>query len=80
MKTMMIKKATLVIITLLVCVSTSHAQPAGVKNVAKSIFSLSTYRADGSLLATSHGVFIGNSGEAVSDLKPFIGAAKAVRK
>ena len=75
---MMIKKATLVIITLLVCVSTSHAQPAGVKNVAKSIFSLSTYRADGSLLATSHGVFIGNSGEAVSDLKPFIGAAKAV--
>ena len=49
-----------------------------VKNVAKSVFTLTTFKADGSLLASSHGVFVGNEGEAVSDLKPFLGAAKAV--
>lgn len=57
---------------------TMMAQPAAVKNVAKSVFSLTTFSADGSLLANSHGVFVGTDGEAVSDLKPFIGAAKAV--
>lgn len=57
---------------------TLMAQPAAVKNVAKSVFSLTTFSADGSLLASSHGVFVGAEGEAVSDLKPFIGAAKAV--
>ena len=57
---------------------TLMAQPAAVKNVAKSVFSLTTFSADGSLLASSHGVFVGADGEAVSDLKPFIGAAKAV--
>ena len=57
---------------------TLMAQPAAVKNVAKSVFSLTTFSADGSLLANSHGVFVGADGEAVSDLKPFIGAAKAV--
>ena len=56
----------------------SSAQPAVVKNVAKSVFTLTTFKADGSLLASSHGVFVGNEGEAVSDLKPFLGAAKAV--
>ena len=55
-----------------------QAQPAAVKNTAKSVFSLSTFRADGSLLASSHGVFVGSNGEAVSELKPFIGAASAV--
>ena len=54
------------------------AQPAAVKGVAKSVFSLTTFSADGSLLANSHGVFVGADGEAVSDLKPFLGAAKAV--
>lgn len=57
---------------------TLMAQPAAVKNVSKSVFSLTTFGADGSLLANSHGVFVGADGEAVSDLKPFIGAAKAV--
>jgi predicted Zn-dependent protease len=57
---------------------TLMAQPAAVKNVAKSVFSLTTFSTDGSLLANSHGVFVGADGEAVSDLKPFIGAAKAV--
>ena len=50
----------------------AQAQPASVKNAAKSVFSLTTFRADGSLLASSHGIFIGDNGEAVSDLTPFI--------
>lgn len=54
------------------------AQPAAVKNVAKSIFTLNTFRADGSLLANSHGVFVSQDGEAISDLTPFLGAASAI--
>ena len=56
----------------------SQAQPSSVKNVAKSVFTLTTYKPDGTLLATSHGVFLNQNGEAISTLKPFIGAAKAV--
>ena len=55
-----------------------NAQPAPVKQAAKSVFTLTTFRADGSLLASSHGVFIGNQGEALSDLTPFLGARRAV--
>ena len=55
-----------------------YGQPAQVKNVAKSVFTLTTFKADGSLLASSHGVFVGNNGEAISSLTPFVGAAKAV--
>ncbi|MCR4853394.1 MAG: hypothetical protein K5893_07380 [Prevotella sp.] len=54
------------------------AQPAAVKNVAKSVFTLTTFRADGTFLGSSHGVFISTNGEAISDLKPFLGAASAV--
>lgn len=54
------------------------AQPFAVKNAAKSVFSLTTFRADGSLLASSHGVFVGDNGEGISNLKPFIGAASAI--
>lgn len=64
------------LIILCVC-GTSKAQTSAVKNAAKSVFKLTTYNADGSVLATSNGVFVGNNGEAISNLKPFIGAAKA---
>ncbi|WP_418552828.1 hypothetical protein [Prevotella sp.] len=64
------------LIILCVC-GTGKAQTSAVKNAAKSVFKLTTYNADGSVLATSNGVFVGNNGEAISDLKPFIGAAKA---
>ncbi len=65
---------TLLIISLCECA----AQPATVKNSAKSVFILTTYSDDGTVLATSHGVFTGNNGEAIGNLKPFIGAASAV--
>ena len=69
-----------VILTLIiVCVcGNSKAQPSAVKNAAKSVFKLTTYNADGTVLSTSHGVFVGNNGEAISELKPFIGASKAI--
>lgn len=59
-------------------VGSMSAQPTAVKNAAKGVFSLTTFRADGSLLDTSHGIFVSETGEAVSNLKPFIGAARAV--
>ena len=55
-----------------------NAQPSAVKNVGKAVFTLTTFKADGSLLASSHGVFVGKNGEAISQLKPFEGAASAV--
>lgn len=74
------KKKILFVSNFLILTFTSSlfAQPSAVKNVAKSVFSLTTFRADGSILASSHGVFVGGEGEAVSDLKPFLGAATAV--
>lgn len=67
----------LTLIILCVC-GNSKAQPSAVKNAAKSVFKLTTYNADGTVLSTSHGMFVGNNGEAISDLKPFIGASKAI--
>jgi len=39
---------------------------------------LTTFKADGSILATSNGVCISTDGIAISPCKPFIGADKAV--
>ena len=54
-----------------------NAQPAAVQKVGRSVFTLTTFRADGSLLTSTHGVFVGSNGEAVSSWKPFVGAARA---
>lgn len=54
------------------------AQPAPVKNAAKSVFTLTTFKADGSLLASSHGVFIDANGTGICDWAPFDGASRAV--
>lgn len=56
----------------------AQAQPAPVKAAAKAVFSLTTFRSDGSIVSTSHGVFTGTNGEAVSAWKPFLGADSAV--
>lgn len=45
---------------------------------AKSVFTLKTFAADGSLLASSTGFFVGNDGEGVSSYAPFKGAQRAV--
>ena len=55
-----------------------QAQSDAVKRTANSIFTLTTFRPDGSILASSHGVFVGKNGEAVSTWNPFVGASRAV--
>ena len=54
------------------------AQPSWVKKANKSVFSLKTFAADGSLSGSTTGFFIGERGEAVSSLAPFKGAVRAV--
>ena len=56
----------------------ASAQPAAVKKAAQGVLSLNTFRADGSLISTSYGMFVSDSGEAVAQWTPFEGAAKAV--
>lgn len=68
----------LLLIILLTATTVTWAQSVAVSKVTNSVFTLTTFRADGSLLASSHGVFVGKNGEAISDLKPFLGAATAV--
>ena len=77
---MNMKLRTLILaISLVFGVSTSlFAQPAAVKKAADAAFTLTTFKADGSILAISNGVCISTDGIAVSPWKPFIGADKAV--
>ena len=63
---------------LLIMATTAFAQPGWVKNASKSVFTLKTFSADGSLIASTNGFFTGTNGEAVSSFSPFKGASKAV--
>ncbi len=54
-----------------------HAQSAAVVKASKSVFTLTTYKADGSLLSTTHGVYFSSSNEGISSFKPFVGASRA---
>lgn len=49
-----------------------------VKKTAKSVFTLKTFDANGTLLGSSGGVFIGEAGDAISSFAPFRGASSAV--
>lgn len=48
------------------------------KKAANAVFTLKTFNADGSLLASANGFFISEQGEAVSSFAPFKGAHRAV--
>ena len=63
---------------LLIMATTAFAQPGWVKNASKSVFTLKTFSADGSLIASTNGFFTGTNGEAISSFSPFKGASKAV--
>lgn len=54
------------------------AQPSWVKKATKSVFTLKTFSADGSMIASSNGFFTGTNGEAVSNYAPFKGASRAI--
>lgn len=55
-----------------------HGQSKQVKKAAASIFRLTTFKTDGTLLASTNGVFISDNGEAISAFYPFVGADSAV--
>ena len=71
------KKISMISCLLFAALST-FAQPGWVKNASRSVFTLKTFAADGSLIASSNGFFTGANGEAVSNFTPFKGAARAV--
>lgn len=56
----------------------SVAAQSWVKKTAKSVFTLKTFDADGTLVGNSCGVFVGEQGEALSSYEPFRGASSAV--
>lgn len=72
------RRILLILFTLHFSFLTSQAQPGWVKNATKSVFTLKTFAADGSLIASSNGFFTGASGEAISNFTPFKGASRAV--
>ena len=71
------KKISMICCLLFAAIS-SFAQPGWVKNASRSVFTLKTFAADGSLIASSNGFFTGTNGEAISNFTPFKGAARAI--
>lgn len=66
------------IISTVVTTYTAIAQPKWAKQAAKSVFTLKTFAADGTMKGSTNGFYIGTSGEAVSSFSPFRGASRAV--
>lgn len=77
MNTYFIRKSLMALVAI-ITPAIAAAQSSAVKKAAESVFTLTTFKADGTILATSHGAFIGKGGIAASDLTPFIGAQSAV--
>ena len=59
--------------------ATCFAQnPSWAKKAANAVFTLKTFSADGSLLVSTNGFFVGDQGEAISSYTPFKDAQRAV--
>ncbi len=72
------RRILLILFTFSISILASQAQPGWTKNATKSVFTLKTFAADGSLIASSNGFYTGTNGEAVSNFTPFKGAARAI--
>ena len=68
---------TAITLLLMGTVLSSWAQ-AWSKKAAQAVFTLKTFKADGTLLGSANGVFVSENGEAVSSFTPFRGADRAV--
>ena len=55
-----------------------YAQPGWVKKATKSVFTVKTFNADGTLIGSTNGFYVGTEGEAVSTFAPFKGATRAI--
>lgn len=71
------KRFSIILSFLFIIIASTWGQSA-VSNAAKSVFTLTTFKADGSILASSHGVFISGDGVGICPWKPFVGANHAV--
>ena len=71
-------KKKVLLILLAVMPLLAGAQPSCVKKATKSVFTLKTFAADGSLIGSSNGFFTSANGDAVSNYTPFKGATRAV--
>lgn len=68
----------LLFITYLLLTPAKAQSPSWAKKAAGGVFTLKTFGADGSLLGSSNGFFVGENGEALSSFTPFKGAQRAV--
>lgn len=73
-----LKKAGLTVLLAIFSLVSASAQPSAVKKACSSVFTLTTFKADGSINGSTHGVFTGGNGEAISMWHPFNGATRAV--
>lgn len=67
-----------ILTSLLMLAVCAMAQPDWAKKASKSVFTLKTFAADGTLIASTNGFFVRDNGEAVSCFSPFKGASRAV--
>ena len=63
---------------LLTILPLSAQNPSWAKKATNAVFTLKTFSADGSLLGSSNGFFIGEQGQAISSFSPFKNAQRAV--
>lgn len=71
------KRHIIAALLLIAAAAAATAQPKEVNAAQKAVFTLTTYKADGTLLATAQGFFLTKDGEAVSVWTPFVGAHSA---
>ena len=71
-------KKTILSFMLLIFTIGAFAQNASMQKTAKAVFTLTTFNKDGSLKASSHGIFVSADGQAVSTWAPFSGADHAI--
>lgn len=71
-------KRHIIVLCMLLSATIMSAQPSWLKKSAKSVFTLKTFKADGTLLGSSNGFFTSDQGDAVSSYTPFKGASHAV--
>lgn len=65
----------IVLFTATICVA--MAQPALVKKAAKSVFKITSFDANGDMLHSGYGAFVGENGEALTTWNVFVGASSA---
>lgn len=73
------RRLIIIVLLLVGCLHVATAQqPGWTKKATKSVFTLKTFSADGTLLGSATGCFVGTEGEALSCFTPFKGAQRAV--